>query len=105
MLGQKVYNISMSHCLLGYSDYREPKNIWKKRSAPERIDPGPKHVFRSDFLFFWRQESPLLTTKQLLEHVLMPLLVLTTRESVPFALSIALPHICENVFGVHLTQC
>jgi hypothetical protein len=55
------------------------------------------------FFFFGDRESPLLSTEQLLEQVLMPLQ--TTTESVPFALSIALPHICENVFGVHATQC
>ena len=55
MLSQRVYNINLSHCLLGCSDHREPKNIWKKRSAPEGIDPGPIHVQRSYFLLFWRQ--------------------------------------------------
>jgi hypothetical protein len=57
------------------------------------------------FFSFGDKESRLLTTKHLLEQLLMPLL--TTRESVPFALSIALPqvHICKNINGVHATQC
>jgi hypothetical protein len=106
MPSQKFYNIKMSHCLLGCSDHREPKNISKKRSAPDGIDPGPIQLYIDHaFFFFGDRESRLLTTKHLLEQLLMPLL--TTRESVPLALSIALPHvhICENVFGVHATQC
>jgi hypothetical protein len=55
------------------------------------------------FFFLGDREPRLPTTKQS-THLLMSLL--TTRESVPFALSIALPHIyiCGNVFGVHATQ-
>jgi hypothetical protein len=80
-----------------------PKIFGKKDRRLRGTIPGQYMCIDQIFFFFGYRELRLLITKQLLEQLLMPLL--TTRESVPFALSIALPHICENVLGVHATQC
>jgi hypothetical protein len=103
MLSQKVYNIAMSHFLSGCSDHREPKHIWKKRSAPEGIDPGPIHVHRSYFLFFWRQGIAFADHRAIItttfyatpDHKIDRAFCLVDRTR---------PHIYELFFGVHATQ-
>jgi hypothetical protein len=104
MLSQKVYLLICRIASWGALIIGNPKIFGKKDRRLRGSIPGLYMYKDHTFFFFGDRESPLLSTKQLLEQVLMPLQ--TTRESVPFALSIALPHIyiCENVFGVHATQ-
>jgi hypothetical protein len=75
-------------------------NIFGKKDRRLRGSiPGLYMYIDHTFFFFGDRESRLLITEQLLELLFMPLL--TTRETVPFALSIALPHICE-LFSVSM---